>query len=214
MKLTRTCCAALIAATSLTAPQAQSATLQTDVDINLPSIIVLYCFDYIDVNVSATNFLTAVGATGTTGDDTLFTNGPITAAATGTAGLLTAAPVTLNVETAGIGTTADLRLNGACAFRAIGSDVEVSIATDETDLVTASGASTIEVTSAEVGDAGAAPAGAAAFGATYTVPAANLGFGNVRYIDVQLGLDFSDALESGDYSSATDGTFTVTAVAN
>jgi hypothetical protein len=214
MTLPRALVAASIALASLNAPKVQAAQLQTDVDINLPSIIVLYCFDFIDVNVDATNFLTAVGANGTTGNDALFTNNPAAVSATGTPDLLTANPVTLNVESAGIGTTADLRLNGACAFRAIGSDVDVSIATDETTLETASGNSSIEVTGAEVGDAGSAPAGATAFAGSYTVPAADLGFGNVRFIDVQLALDFADALESGDYSSATDGTFTVTAVAN
>jgi len=127
-KLIKAVAAAAVLATSATGTNA--AELSTDVDINLPSIIALYCYDSVAVNVTAGGLTAALGAgTGATG--------------LGSASI-TSFSDDLGADDA-IGATAystevDLNLNNVCAFRALVGESGVSVAVSQGEAEDASGA--------------------------------------------------------------------------
>ena len=185
-----------------------AADLQTDVDVTLPNVVALYCYDQVNVSVSAANFLTAVGSTvGATGakqsTNTSTTN------ATAAAGTWTAALSGLDTESAGSGAVSDdvdLVMTGVCAFRAI----TTTKATVQIDPIAAGqelmNGTTDKIT---VGTPVASDDGST-FAASYDVAQANLGFSVIRPITIKLPLDLSAAKKAGTYSSTTAGTFKVT----
>lgn len=197
------------AALTLVAP-VQAASVTTDVDINLPSILILFCYDEIDVTITAANLATLMVGGAATGDD----------AATTALGTTTPAVVGTNLEGTVITLSSALNVNEdavflnlleVCGIRAIGNGngVDVSVAlTANTTLANTTGAGSILIDQAQT-----RANGGGAFAATYNIPDASLGLGNLNLVDVQLELDLTSASEAGDYSSAVDGTFTITAVA-
>lgn len=204
-KFIKTVAAAAILATSATGP-ASAAALQTDVDISLPSVIALYCYDKVSVNVTTAGFVAATGA---------FDGGSVTnfaagdeVDATGTAGNWDAAISGLDTTAgASAATTANLNMTGVCAFRAIASaaGVNVSISLDDGVLehATEAGAN-ITATAAQVQEG-------ASYVTNYDVTS-GLGMSNLNPITIRLPLDLSAATVAGTYSS--EDVFTVTVVAN
>lgn len=187
-KFIKSVAAAAVLATSATGVQA--ATLSTDVDVQLPSIIALSCFDSVTVNVSASG-LEAALSSGTTGLGATTVN---TLAAD--LGADSHATVT------GAGTTVDLNLNNVCAFRALvrsGASVTVSEAADPrllngTDFIDATGI-TLDTGNLSEDVTTGLGLGAPATPISVTVP-----------------LDLSDATTPGTYSKADLFTITVTAL--
>jgi len=189
-KFIKSVAAAAVLATSATGVQA--AELSTDVDVSLPEIIALFCYDSVVVNVSADGLTAALGGTLTStglGEATVenFT-GDLGASSSGS---LEAPDTEVN-----------LQLNNVCAFRALvetGVSVSVAEAADpvlvnedvETAVINAAG---IELSS----DA--------------EVDAADLGLAVAPTpIDVTVPLDLSGATAPGTYSK--EELFTVTVAA-
>lgn len=202
--------ATVAAAATLSSP-AYAAELETDIDVTLPSIIVLSCYDSVDVNVTAAGLLTAMGTTvdATTADGGTIDGGAAgSITATGAAGELTADATALTVGTAD--TDVKLNMTNICAFRAIGAanGVTVSVATTTNTTLDGPSGTSIVVSDPKTRENG----GGAFSGTSYDVAAADLGFGSVKGVDVQVELDLSGANVAGDYSSSTDGTFKVTVV--
>jgi len=116
-KFIKSVAAAAVLATSATGVQA--AELSTDVDVSLPEIIALFCYDSVVVNVSADGLTAALGGTLTStglGEATVenFT-GDLGASSSGS---LEAPDTEVN-----------LQLNNVCAFRAlVETGVSVSVA--------------------------------------------------------------------------------------
>ena len=199
---------ATVAAVATLSSATQAAELQTDVDVTLPSVIALSCYDEIDVNVTAAGFLTAVGSTATaTGEIAGGDAGTVTA--TAAAGELTAGSTELAVGT--VDANVNLNMTNICAFRAIGAANGVTVSVAATNQTTLAGPGT---TSIAVGTPATRANGGTTFGTTYDVAVADLGFTNVNGIDVQLPLDLTNAGVAGTYdSTGTDaGTFKVTVV--
>ncbi len=187
-KFIKSVAAAAVLATSSTGVQAAS--LSTDVNVQLPSIIVLSCFDAVSVNVGAAGLQAALLI------DSLEEGLGEAEANSLTANLDAAAEVTE------VGTEVDLNLNGVCAFRALVADgvtVEVEEATDATlvngdDSIDASGITL-------------------ASGNTSDDVTAGLGLGVAPTpISVTIPLDLSDATAPGTYSRTDLFTITVTAI--
>lgn len=193
------------------ATPAQAASLNVDVDIIWPSILILYC--YSDVDITVTSAVLAELVTGT---------------ANGDQGIAVAGPGTANATVSGTGLTADVNLGSpdtdlapgvdlsnlaltiqdVCAIRAIqtngGSGVQVSIAYTANTTLTNGGTGTITLTGTpqvQINGGG--------FGSPATFTPS--GLGTTDAVDVQLILDASSADEAGTYSSAVDDNITVTA---
>jgi len=206
-KFVKTVAAAAVLS-SLASTPSRAATLQTDVDVTLPSVIALYCYDEVDVNVTAAGFVSAVG--GTNGSKQ--TTGGFSATPTAAAGEWNVAVTGLDTDSAAgvIDTDVNLNMTGVCAFRAIsGTGVTVSIATQNATLAGTTAGNSITVGTAVARD----NATGGAYAASYPVAASSLGWGTVRNIDIQLPLDLANAGAEGTYSSATDGTFEVEVIA-
>lgn len=196
--------ASIAAAAMLAAVPARAGTLDTDVDIALPSAIALYCYDEVDVDISAENFLTAVG------DRTENTTLSASRNARASSGRLRVSVPRRPLNRASR-TRVNLILTGVCAFRASGINrsVRVSVNAKENRLL-AAGGSSIRVRNLRARDA----AKGGGWRRRYNVRRADLGWSTLRGIDVRMQLDMRRAKEPGSYSSATDGTFEIVVVPN
>lgn len=187
-KFIKSVAAAAVLATSSTGVYA--ATLSTDVNVQLPSIIVLSCFDSVTVNVSAAGLEAALStSTGGLGATTINS-------------LTADLGADSNATVTGAGTEVDLNLNNVCAFRALvqnGASVTVSEAAtprlengsdfiDATGITLASGNLSDDVTTGLGLGAPATP------------------------ISVTIPLDLADATAPGTYSKADLFTITVAAL--
>lgn len=189
-KFIKSAAAAAVLATSATGTHAAS--LSTDIDVDLPSIIALYCYDSVTVDVSAAGLTAALGGAPETaglGGKTITSFSDDLGAASNTA---ITAP----------NTTVDLQLNNVCAFRALVSNgVGVSVAQNATALDHATD------TTASIG---IPAAGVALTSATSVTTGLGLGAAPTG-IDVKVPLDLTNATASGVYSE--DEVFTVTVTA-
>lgn len=207
--------AAAFAAASLAgagAAQAQ-ATLQTDIDIDFPSIIILNCFDEIDVSFTGAQLLAALGVASNT-----VASGTGTTTAVDNAGALEGDAGPLLATPGGTVSSVLLNLNGVCAVRAVGTGgvVNADLTLDDGTL-TGAGGSTIAVNALNGRDGGSTAAGSGgAWSATTGGPTdftvATNGLGQLSFIDVQLDLDLSGVTAAGEHSGAAD-TFTVSVAA-
>lgn len=186
---------------------ADAASLSTDVTVNLGSALVLACFDEVDVNVSADNFIAAVGRNGDRPLPSLVRT------ARGREGRLIANG-RRNVWNRGryrFRRRVNLDLHNVCAYQAIGGvgGARITVQALESRLQ-ATGGSHIDVIRVRARDFESA----GAWRRRFQIPASDLGNGEVRGIDVRLRLDLQDAVEPGTYSSQTDGTFLITVTPN
>lgn len=203
-KFIKAAAAVAVIATSATGP-AHAAALSTDVDVTLPSIIALYCYDKVDVNVTTAGYVAATGAID--GGSTTTSTGP-TDATSPSAGNWEAAVAGLDTTAGGSAATdVDLTMTGVCAFRALATSTGVNVSIDrraaDGDINHPDGAK-IVATAAKLVNSGAAVD-------DYDVTT-GLGLGNVNPITVRLPLDLSAATLAGTYT--TSDLFTVTVVAN
>lgn len=195
---------------TLSPSPAQAASITTDVDIILPSILILFCYDDITVTITQANLVTLTGAA-SADDDIGTAGGTVTPGVV--ASTLEGTVITLDtaLPSAVDPTAILLNMLDVCGVRAIisgaATGVDVSFALTGNTTLTGSVAGSMTVNSGGVRNG----SGAGAF-ADFTFPAASLGLGTVATIDVQLNLDLSSATTAGTYSSAAAGTFTVTAV--
>lgn len=188
-----------------TAPVAASS-LNTDVAVEMPSVIALYCYDRVHVNVGTDEFLNATGRNG------LGARGTLNRTARGRAGRwnVRAPRNRFNRRRFTLREVVNLDLTGVCALRALTGSGGVRVRVDalDTSLKTPTGAS-IDVQRIRVRDG----ENGGGFRRRYDLPASDLGLATVRDIDLRLRLDLSNATEAGTYSSDTDGTFVVTVIA-
>lgn len=205
---------AAASALALGASEARAqAQLNTDIDIDFPSIIILNCFDRIDVDVTGDQLLAAIGVTGSTNGAATATQTSGAATATNNAGDLEADAGTLAATPGGSVSAVNLNLNGVCAVRAVGTGgvVETSLAINDGALNL--NASTITVAAIRGRDGGTTAAGGGgAFTGAFPFDVATAGFGSLSYIDVQLELDLAAVTEAGVHTGSGD-TFTVTVAA-
>lgn len=190
-KFIKSVAAAAVLATSATGTHAAS--LSTDVDVSLPSVIALYCYDSVTVNVDADGLTAALGGT-----------------LDGTAGLGSATidSFVADLEADSNGgivapdTSVDLQLNNVCAFRALvanGVEVTVAEAADPTLVNGTTPAAVIDASGISLSS-----------DATVTT---GLGLAAAPTpISVTVPLDLTDATAPGSYSKAELFTVTVTAL--
>lgn len=184
---------------------AQSASLDTDVDVTLPSVISLYCYDQVkvrlrqfDVDITGSGPGLSRDAQGSPGNWDV--EGP---------------PMPYNTFNAtGIVSIRDpswLRLSGVCAFRALAgtSGVQVSIAPLNTVLEGPNNTS-ITLSRYRVRDAESG----GAYSSSYTVDTTQGGLNELHNIDIRMRMQMTPVLYYGTYSSPSDGTFSVTVIAN
>lgn len=188
-KFIKSVAAAAVLATS--ASGAQAASLSTDVDVSLPSIIALYCYDSVSVNVSANGLSAALGAAPN---------------ATGTglgAATVTALDSDLGADAQGavaaMGSSVDLKLNNVCAFRALVTNgVDITVDPAATPTLTNAAGGEIDATGITLITPGTVSAG--------------LGLGVAATpISVNVPLNLANASAPGTYSKADLFTVTVTA---
>ncbi len=189
-KFIKSAAAAAVLATSATG--AQAASLSTDVDVSLPSVIALYCYDSVSVSVDADGLTAALG------------DAPVTTALGSTSiESFTADLGADESETiAAANTEVDLQLNNVCAFRAlVTSGVSVSVAeaadptlVNEDDDAAVIDASGVELTSDEEVLTGLG---------LHVAPTP---------ISVKVPLDLTNASAPGTYSKEELFTVTVTAL--
>jgi len=188
-KFVKSVAAAAVLATSATGTHAAS--LSTDVDVSLPSIIALFCYDSVTVNVDANGLNAALGAapTGGLGSATVTSFTPDLDAASNAP----AAP----------GTDVDLRLNNVCAFRALVTNgVDVAVSQNATAMAHGS------VEGAQIDVA------ANSIALHNTAATINTGLGLTAAptpISVVVPLDLANATAPGSYSQSDLFTVTVTA---
>ena len=192
---------------ALAESSAHAGSLNTDVEISIPSVIALYCFDEIDVGVTPDAYVTALGRNGSRPMPSL------TRTARGREGrlIVNRGRNFWNRGRFRFRTRVNLLLNEVCAYRAIGAatGARVTIEALEPRLETANSAF-IQVDRVRARDSESVNG----WRRTYRVNAADLGIGVVRGIDVRMRLDMRNATEPGTYSSLTDGTFRITVIGN
>lgn len=191
-KFIKSAAVAAVLATSATGTYA--AELSTDVDVSLPSIIALYCYDQVSVGVTAAGLTAALGAG--SGE-----NGLGNATISSFEGALDASSLVGNTAYT---TDVNLNLNNVCAFRALVGADGVSVAVTQ------------GATAADTTLVNAAGGTIAAAGATLTSDATvttGLGLGAAATpISVRIPLDLSDATAPGTYSKSDLFTVTVLAI--
>ncbi len=184
---------AMMLSTTAVLAQASGA---TDVDVNLPDIVILHYFSNVDITITSGAFGTFL--TGTPGDQA-YDEGTVAPAAGGFTQDLGIGPSPLT----GDPSAAVLTLQRAWAVRAIslggGTDTELTIANTDPTLDHTSTAATIVITGVAVDDG-------TSNGSTITF--SSPGVVNAARGDVELTLDLSNASNAGDY---VDGVFTLTA---
>ena len=189
---------ALALAMALCGGTATAGSLDTDVDVTLPSVVALYCFDKFNLDM-----------TGQVANGTLGTS--LSATAVGSPGTWTVDAPLQGQNTTPPTIRANLTLNGVCAFRALsGSNgVNVSITPLNTVLEGPDG-STIPLNVFRV----RVPDTSTAWQTNTDVPTASFALSEARAIDVRMRMNIGEANVAGVYSSPVDGTFMITVVAN
>ncbi len=198
-----TVAALAFAGAALSTSNTNAASLQTDLDIDVPSVIALYCYDKVYLKVSIEGFVEATGAFNGTSVTELAESG------------VSASNGSWNAAIEGLDTSAgsefkskaDLNMKGVCAFRAIatsaGVNVSVKLENGVLKHATENGAN-ITAIDAKLLNGGTEVS-------DYDVTT-GLGFSNLNGIAIRLPLDLSDTTVAGLYSS--QDVFTVTVTAN
>lgn len=191
--LTAACIAALAAFGPINS--ARAASVDVDVDITLPSFLILYCYDNIAINIDPADLGTALGATNDSGVSVSGAGGP-SGGYTSAAGTITA---DMNIA-ADAGTTltptVDLVLQDTCGVRAIasGGTATITVPSFEATLEASGGAGNgaIGVTSVTTSDSGAN-------GLSITG-----GLGTLNTFDVTMSLNLATVIAADTFSD-TDG---------
>lgn len=185
------------------ASNASAASLQTDVEIDIPSVIALYCYDKVYLKVSSEGFVEATGAFDGTDVTELAESG------------VSASNGNWNASIEGLNTSAgadfkpkaNLNMKGVCAFRAVATTAGVNVSIELENGVlkhaTENGAN-ITATAAKLLNNGSEVS-------DYDVTD-NLGFSRLNGIAIRLPLDLTETRVAGLYSS--EDVFTVTVTAN
>jgi len=188
---------AVFAVALSTSPVHAQATGATDVDINMPDIVILHYFSNVDVQITSNEL--GLYLTGTAGNSA-FDEGTMGPPAGGFTLDLAIGPSAL---TGGDPSAALLVLQNAWAVRAISragaTDTQLSIVVTDGTLDHTATAATIAITAAAVDDG-------TSNGASITFPAP--GIPNPQVGDVELTLDLTNAINAGDY---LDGVYELTA---
>jgi hypothetical protein len=184
--------AAVLIAVFASAPARAQAVGATDIDITLPSIVILHYFSSVDIEITEAGLITFLGYASDEVDEGL--------QAPAAGGFVQDLSLVPSVPT-GDPSAALLTLQNAWAVRAIGGvgqQTQVSIAA--TDATLANGTATISIDAAEVESGAAGPAASIQF--------APPGLSAPRMGNVLLTLDLATATLSGQY---IDGLYTITA---
>jgi hypothetical protein len=187
---------AILAVAGAGAPVHAAAVGATDVDINIPDIVILHYFSSVDVSITSSALGTFLA--GTAGDSSV-DEGTAAPAAGGFSQDLAISPSALS----GDPSAALLVLQNAWAVRAVslagGTNTQVSIANTDDTLDHATTSATITVSSVAVDDG-------TSNGATISFAAPGLSSPVIG--DVELTLDLTNATNAGDYE---DAVYTITA---
>ncbi len=188
-KFIKSVAAAAVLATSATGVQAAS--LSTDVDVQLPSIIALYCYDSVSVNVGAGGLEAALGA------------GPVSLGASAQVTSLTQdLGATSSEQTSTAKSAVTLNLNNVCAFRALVTNGVDVVVTQPADSKLMNGTAFIDAAGITL-----------ASGNTTDTVNTGLGLGAAATpVSVKIPLELKDATTPGNYSKA--GLFTITVTGN
>lgn len=165
----------------------------TDVDINLPNIVVLHYFSNVDISINAATLEAFLGYSGNDVDE-----GTTSASNSFSPDLDISSSLTAPT---GDPTAAQLVLTNAWAVRALGgagSSIQIAIANTDSTLTNAVGGS-ITVSAVGVQTGGGGFAGTQTFAPT--------GLSTPKVGDVRLTLNMASAVRSGDY---LDGVYTLT----
>lgn len=165
----------------------------TDVDINLPNIVVLHYFSNVDITINAATLEAFLGYGANTVDEG-------TKAASNSFSPNVDISSSLTAPT-GDPSAANLVLSNAWAVRALGgagSSIQIAIANTDNTLTNATGGS-ITVSAVGVQTGGGGFAGTQTFAPT--------GLSTPKVGDVRLTLNMASAVRSGDY---LDGVYTLT----
>jgi len=186
---------------------AKAASLSTDLTVNIGSILTLVCYDDVHVDLTAESFISAVGRNGDRALPSL------TRTARARSGRLIANGGRRQWRRARyrFRRRVNLDLLNVCAYSSIGGIGGARVTIDALESrLDGAGGSHIDVIRARTRDTD----DAGAWRRRFNIPAADLGNGVARGIDVRLRLDLQDATEPGLYSSTTDGTFRITVTPN
>ena len=194
---------AYLASALLATGHASAASLQTDIEIDMPSVIALYCYDQVFLKVSAEGLVEATGAFDGTSSTALAESGVL------------ASNGSWNASLEGLDTSegseftskANLNLRGVCAFRALATTAGVNISIELENGVlkhTTEDGANITAVAAKLLNSGSE-------GSEYNVTT-GLGLSNINPIEIRLPLDFTETTVAGLYSS--EDVFTVTVTAN
>jgi len=204
---TRLAALALLLGSGLGIGSASASSLSTDLTVNMATVLSLACFEQVDVDLTADNFIAAVGRNGDRPLPSLTRN------ARAREGQLTVngSRRQWNSGRYRFRRRVNLDLLDVCAYRALGGigGARVTIEALGRRLESAGGAH-IQVNRVRTRD----HENAGAWRRRFRIPAADLGNGDLRGIDVRLRLDLQEATEPGRYSSPTDGTFRITVTPN
>jgi hypothetical protein len=174
----------------------KAASVDVDVDITLPSFLILYCYDNIAINIDPADLGTALGATNDSGVPLSGVAGPsggyTSAASTITAQMNIAADAGANLAT-----TVDLVLQDTCGVRALasGGTATITVPSNAGTLEAAGGAGngSIAVSSVTTSDSG--PSGLTLTG----------GLGTLNTFDVTMSLDLAGVIAADTFSDTNEG---------
>lgn len=198
-------CVLTVAAAALVgyAPKLHAASVGVDVDITLSSILILYCYNDINVTITGAALAEVLHGSATYSDGNGFAKGGVTATANGASTALEAdlgiTSDTTNTAFSGNLASVDLDLLNICAVRAIASSATGVTVGAVLNNGTLSGTSS-NITIVSVG---VTPA---------TIGTGSLGLGTLNPIKATLELNLSTADLAETYTGASS-TFTVTALA-
>ncbi len=189
--LTAACIAALTAFGPINS--AKAASVDVDVDITLPSFLILYCYDNIAINIDPADLGTALGATNDSGVSISGAAGP-SGGYTSAAGTITA-DMDIGSATTTLTQTVDLVLQDTCGVRAIasGGTATITVPSNASTLEGGVGAGTIGVTSVTTSDSGAG-------GLSITG-----GLGTLNTFDVTMSLNLSNVIQAGTFADTDEG---------
>lgn len=175
-------------------PGAQAASVSIDIDVQLPEILVLYCYSDVSVTITSGVFSTIFAAGSTADPDgayvTLATNPD---ASTSGANLDVDLDATTDPAIGTPTTTATLNLNDICAVRGITSDGTVD--------VTATGPTQFDPgTAGGTALTGADGTGSIAVGTITASTAGTVSLGALTAINVSMPLDFANVTGAGNFA--------------
>lgn len=186
---------------------ALSASLSTDVTVNLGSSLSLFCFEEVDVNLSSETYLSAVSRNRSRPMPSITRNARVRSGDLFVQG-------GRRFRRQGryrLRNRVNLELGSVCAYRAIGGSngarVQVELLEDRLET---SGGAYITVDRVRARDTDQE----GPWRRQFRIQPADLGIGVVRGIDVRMRLSLQNATEPGLYSSPVDGTFRITVLGN